>query len=97
LFLVVDLARRHLPWIITGIPEKYASNPVIDLFREKPYTHRVAIFPMDRYINLEAVAAGQRARNPGLRLAGPPYNVEWKPAALPVLRHPILRYHPDAA
>ncbi len=46
--LVVDLARADLPWIIyQNYKEKYASNPVIDLLREKPYEHRVALVPLE--------------------------------------------------
>jgi hypothetical protein len=44
--LVVDLFRSDLPWIIyQNYQEKYASNAVIDFLREKPYEHRVTVFP----------------------------------------------------
>jgi len=44
--LAVDLARANQPWIIYwNYKEKYATNPVIDRLREKPYEQRVAIFP----------------------------------------------------
>lgn len=40
--LVVDLGRANLPWIVHyDYQKKYATNPVIDLLREKPYEHRV--------------------------------------------------------
>ncbi len=46
LLLVVDLGRANLPWIIDwNYAEKYASNPVIDFLRQKPYEHRVALEP----------------------------------------------------
>jgi len=36
--LVVDLGRANLPWIITwNYEQKYATNPVIDTLRNKPY------------------------------------------------------------
>jgi hypothetical protein len=42
-FLVFDLGRADLPFIIHwNYIQKYASNPVIDLLRDKPYEHRVA-------------------------------------------------------
>ncbi len=45
-FLVLDLGRANLPWIITwDYQQKYASNPVLDRLREKPYLQRVAILP----------------------------------------------------
>ncbi|MBI4326782.1 MAG: hypothetical protein HY674_16200 [Chloroflexi bacterium] len=44
--LVTDLSRANLPWIIYyNYKEKYASNPVIDLLREKPFERRVAVLP----------------------------------------------------
>ena len=40
--LIVDLGRADLPWIIHwDYEQKYASNPVIDILRDKPYEHRV--------------------------------------------------------
>jgi hypothetical protein len=41
--LLVDLGRADLPWIIHwDYQQKYASNPIIDVLRDKPYEHRVA-------------------------------------------------------
>ena len=46
LLLAVDLGRANVPWVATWDWErKYASNPVIDFLREKPYEHRVAVLP----------------------------------------------------
>ena len=46
LFLVADLARADLPWIIHwDYKQKYASNPIIDILRDKPYEHRVTGIP----------------------------------------------------
>jgi len=45
-FLVVDLGRANQPWIITwDYQQKYASNPIIDLLRQEPCEHRVAVLP----------------------------------------------------
>ena len=42
LFLVMDLGRADLPYIIHwDYNQKYASNPIIDFLRDKPYEHRV--------------------------------------------------------
>jgi hypothetical protein len=47
LLLVADLGRADLPWIIFwNYRAKYESNPVVDAFREKPWEHRVAEFPL---------------------------------------------------
>jgi len=46
LFVVLDLGRANQPWIIVWDYEhKYATNPVIDMLRQKPYEQRVAILP----------------------------------------------------
>ena len=44
--LVVDMGRANLPFIVHwDYKQKYASNPIIDLMRDKPYEHRVADIP----------------------------------------------------
>jgi hypothetical protein len=44
--LVVDLGRANLPWIIhLNWPKKYATNPVLEKLREKPYEQRVVGLP----------------------------------------------------
>jgi len=44
LLLVADLGRANQPWIrYWDFKEKYATNPVIDRLREKPYEHRAAL------------------------------------------------------
>ena len=54
-FLVLDLARANQPWILVwDYQQKYASNPIIDFFRQKPYEHRVVSLPrwLTRVFNL---------------------------------------------
>lgn len=42
--LVADLVRANEPWILYyDYKEKYASNALIDILREKPYEHRVTV------------------------------------------------------
>jgi hypothetical protein len=44
--LVLDLGRANLPWLVFwDYKMKYATNPVIDFLREKPYEHRAAMLP----------------------------------------------------
>ncbi|HTV40999.1 MAG TPA: hypothetical protein VMF08_10510 [Candidatus Sulfotelmatobacter sp.] len=44
--LVLDMSRANLPWIVHwNYKQKYESNPIIDLLRDKPYEHRVADIP----------------------------------------------------
>ncbi len=65
LLLAVDLVRANVPWVVTWNWErKYASNPVIDFLREKPYEHRVAVLPFS--------APRQ------LALFSQLYDIEWK-------------------
>jgi hypothetical protein len=65
LVLVADLGRANVPWVATwDWVRKYATNPVIDLLREKPYEHRVAVLPF-------------RAP-PQLSLFSQLYDIEWK-------------------
>lgn len=46
LVLVVDLARANQPWIIYyNWKDRYASNPIIDVLKERPFEHRVTIPP----------------------------------------------------
>ena len=45
-FLALDLGRADLPYITHwDYQQKYATNPIIDLLRDKPYEHRVAGLP----------------------------------------------------
>ena len=48
--LVADLVRADLPWITYyNYETRYASNPVIDILKEKPYEHRVAVMPFRNF------------------------------------------------
>lgn len=43
--LVIDLGRANLPWITYyNYQEKYASNPVVDILRDKPWERRVTLW-----------------------------------------------------
>jgi len=70
LLVAADLGRANLPWVVTWDWErKYASNPVIDLLREKPYEHRVAVLPFNP--------------PPQYALFGQLYDIEWKQQLFP--------------
>jgi hypothetical protein len=52
LLLVIDLGRADRPWLVYwDYTYKYASNPIIDLLRDKPYEHRVALQPFTNVPN----------------------------------------------
>jgi Bacterial membrane protein YfhO len=41
--LLTDLIRANAPWIVyENYQQKYASNPVVELLRQRPHLHRVA-------------------------------------------------------
>jgi hypothetical protein len=64
LVLVADLGRADLPWIVYwNYKEKYASNPVVDFLRKKPFENRVAILPFQA--------------PPELSLLDSIYRIEW--------------------
>ncbi len=44
--LLLDLGRANLPWVIHwDYAQKYASNPIVDFLKERPYENRVAMLP----------------------------------------------------
>ncbi|HEV8544095.1 MAG TPA: hypothetical protein VGR78_17020, partial [Verrucomicrobiae bacterium] len=46
--LLGDLIRANQPWIIYyDYKEKLATNPVLDILRDKPYEHRVTVLQLD--------------------------------------------------
>ncbi len=64
LLVVFDLGRANLPWIVHwDYRQKYATNDVIEFFREKPYEHRVAELPF--------------SLGPQQSLLGSFYRIEW--------------------
>ncbi|HEX5398602.1 MAG TPA: hypothetical protein VFY06_06080 [Verrucomicrobiae bacterium] len=47
LLLLADMGRANLPWINHwNYPQKYASDPIIDFLKTKPYEHRVIQIPL---------------------------------------------------
>ena len=75
LLLVVDLGRANQPWVIYwDYQEKYASNPIIDRLREKPYEQRVAIWPFGTPPELSLL--GQVYRGQWIKHQFPYYNVQ---------------------
>ncbi len=63
--VVGDLARASTPWIKYENTERYASNPILDFLRQKPYEHRVTTLPRPA-----------RATQ-GTAVVGNVYDVEW--------------------
>ena len=75
LVLVADLGRANEPWIVYwDYKEKYASNPIIDKLREKPFEHRVVMFPFRT--PPESSLLGQLYQNQWLMHQFPYYNIQ---------------------
>jgi hypothetical protein len=86
--LVADLGRANLPWILHwDYKQKYdvdpansanSINPIINFLRERPFEHRVANFPMDRFLRMDRLPpeAAPLARLYS-QLSGL-YEIEWK-------------------
>jgi hypothetical protein len=46
LLVAADLARANLPWIVyLNYSNRYASNPILDQLRQRPFEHRVKMYP----------------------------------------------------
>lgn len=69
-FLVLDLGRANLPFILfVDYPKVYATNPIIDRLRQKPYEQRVAVVPewLNRAVRLPS----------NLDIVSQLYRIEW--------------------
>ena len=54
-FLLLDMGRANLPWVLyVDYPFKYATNPVLEFLKVKPYEQRVCMlpFPMPQQLSL---------------------------------------------
>ena len=75
LVLVVDLGRANQPLVkYWDYQEKYASNPIIDRLREKPYEQRVTIWPFGTPPELALL--GKVYRGQWLKHQFPYYNIQ---------------------
>ncbi len=64
--LVVDLVHADAPWPrYWNVAFKYPSNPIVDLLKDKPWEHRVAMNPIARF------------GNPEFDLFQQVYSIEW--------------------
>ena len=58
--LIVDMGRANLPWVTHwDYKQKYSSNPIIDILRDKPYEHRAIVLhsnsPFEQLYGIEWV------------------------------------------
>lgn len=70
LLIAIDLGRANQPWIIWwNYTDKYSTNAVIDVLRDKPYEHRAAMLTFDV--------------PPQLQVLQNLYKIEWSQHAFP--------------
>src|SRR5208337_5530611 len=51
--LAVDLMAANLPWVIIyNWKEVYASNPILDFLRERPFEQRIAVLPVEQLFDI---------------------------------------------
>jgi hypothetical protein len=75
LLLVADLGRANEPWVVyRDYKQQYASNPIIDRLREKPYEHRVATLPFNTPAQFALL--GRLYRGQWLQHLFPYYNIQ---------------------
>ena len=83
LVLVADLGRANLPWIVYwNYPEKYETsgpNPIIQFLAQKPYEHRVVIFPERILAAFQVPEQVSQAEAQVSRL----YDIEWNQHLFP--------------
>ncbi len=73
--LAGDLGLANLPWIkYWDYPDKYASNPVFDRLRDKPYEHRVASAPPS--LTPELARLSRLYKSEWLQQQFPYYNIQ---------------------
>jgi len=78
LILVLDLARVDLRWIVSyNWKTKYEANSVIEILREKPYEHRVAIFPLDRFLDFRRLPREMMPLVQQYSFFAQIYGIEW--------------------
>jgi hypothetical protein len=76
--LLVDLLRADLPWVIYwNVPVKYANNPVLEFLENKPFEHRVALFPLDRFTDLRSLPEQARPLAGLYGQLANAYKIEW--------------------
>ncbi|HMP81990.1 MAG TPA: YfhO family protein [Verrucomicrobiota bacterium] len=72
LILIVDLGRANLPWIVHwNYKHKYATNPIVDILRDKPYNNRVVAPPFLMDSRAASSLGGYNQHFPSL------YGIEW--------------------
>jgi hypothetical protein len=78
LFVVIDLGWHNRPYVvIQNWKEKYESNSVVDFLRERPYEQRVAIFPLERFVDVRRLPREAIPTVQQFQFFSQLYGIEW--------------------
>jgi len=73
--VVLDLSRAITPWInYSNWKQRYATNPILDLLKDKPFEHRVAVLPFP--VNQQMTMLQQYCYSEWLQHQFPYYSVQ---------------------
>ncbi|MFO1514748.1 MAG: hypothetical protein U1F83_17865 [Verrucomicrobiota bacterium] len=76
--VAADMVTINRPWVIfVNWKVKYESNPVVEFLRERPYEHRVAIFPLDRFLDLRRLPREMMPLVQQYSFFAQIYGIEW--------------------
>jgi hypothetical protein len=78
LFVVIDLGWHNRPYVvIQNWKQKYESNSVVDFLRERPYEQRVAIFPLERFVDVRRLPREAIPTVQQFQFFSQLYGIEW--------------------
>jgi len=76
--LAADLVPINRPWVrFVNWKVKYESNPVVDFLRERPYEQRVAIFPLQRFVDVRRLPREMLPLVQQFSFFAQIYGIEW--------------------
>lgn len=76
--MVMDLVPVNRPWVVfVNWKAKYETNPVIEFLRQQPYEQRVAIFPLQRFVDFRRVPREMMPLVQQYSFFAQLYGIEW--------------------
>jgi hypothetical protein len=76
--LIADLLPADRPWVVfVNWKVKYETNPVIEFLRQRSYEQRVAIFPLDRFVDVRRLPREMMPVMQQYSFFAQLYGIEW--------------------
>ena len=76
--MVVDLVPINRPWVVfVNWKVKYESNPIIDFLKDRPYEHRVTIFPLEKFVDFRRLPREMMPLVQQYSFFAQIYGIEW--------------------